>query len=94
MSSIAVSDLQMPSGERIFDHRAFLEREPRARLLSVTIYGYNYIMAIETRYAVPEMDEPKIYLHSGTAFDLSKSSELHKETIELDYSEHIELISC
>lgn len=70
--SIDVNENYPQSGLRIFDHQSFLEQEPRARLISITIYGYNYITAIETKFFVPGKDEPAVFLHSGSAHDAAK----------------------
>lgn len=93
-SSIVVSEAQLPTGEKVFDHRLFLEKEPRARLISITVYGYKYITAIQTKYLVPDEDEPRVSLHFGTAHDKAKKNEMHKETLEIDSNETIELIYC
>ena len=91
-SSIVVSEAQLPTGEKIFDHRVFLEKEPRARLISITVYGYKYITAIQTKYLIPDEDEPRVSLHFGTAHDKAKKNEMHKETLEIENNENIELI--
>ena len=93
-SSIVVSEAQLPTGEKIFDHRVFLEKEPRAKLISISFYGYKYITAIQTKYIVPDEDEPRVSLHFGTAHDKAKKNEMYKETLELESNETIELIHC
>jgi hypothetical protein len=42
-ASIIMSENQLPTGEKVFDHRPFLEQNPNARLSSVTVYGFNYV---------------------------------------------------
>ena len=71
-ASLSISDFQGHSGERVFDHKAFLEQEPKAKLISVTVYGFNYITAIQTKFIVPDKEDPYVFLHYGTAHERPK----------------------
>lgn len=93
-ASIAVSENHLPTGERLFDHRKFLEEHPAAKLTSVTIYGFNYITAIKTTYRVPELDDPVVITHCGSAYEHAKRKEQHSETLNLEQAEQIETVFC
>jgi len=93
-ASIVVSDNQLPTGEKVFDHRIFLEKNPKARLVSVTVYGFNYITAIQTKFIVPGEEEPIITLHCGSQHEQAKRNEMHQETLNLESNEHIETVTC
>jgi len=93
-ASIIVSDNQLPNGERVFDHRPFLEQNPTAVLTGVTAYGYNYILAIKTVYSVPDQSEPVVILHHGSAFERAKRNEMNEHTLNLEASELIETVCC
>lgn len=93
-NSIVVSDNQHPSSDKIFDHRSFLEQNPKARLSSVTVFGFNYITAIQCKFIVPDEDGPIITLHFGSKHEAARRNEMHNETISLENNEHIETVNC
>lgn len=93
-TSMTLSDLHSTSNEKVYDHQHFLELEPQARLISVSVYGYNYITAIETKYAVPGREDWYVFLHSGTAHDHAKKNEMHCETINILNYEYIVGVNC
>ena len=84
----------------MFDQKQFLEQEPKAKLISVTVYGYNYITAIQTKFVVPDKQDPYIFLHYGTAHEHPKKNEMRHETLDINNPggvntpEYIEVISC
>lgn len=93
-NSVILSEREMPNGEKVYDHRPFLERNPHAKLVSITIFGYNYITAIETKFLVPGDEQQYTFLHSGSMHENSRRNEIHKENIVLEPTEYIETISC
>ena len=93
-TSMTLSDVHNSSWEKVFDHLHFLELEPSAQLISVSIYGYNYITAIETKYTVPEKEDPYVFLHWGTAHDHAKKNEMHWETMNILNFEYITGVNC
>ena len=98
--SLSVSEFWVNTGERVFDQKQFLEQEPKAKLISVTVYGYNYITAIQTKFVVPDKQDPYIFLHYGTAHEHPKKNEMRHETLDINNPggvntpEYIEVISC
>lgn len=92
-ASIVAEERELPSGEKVFDHRAFLEANPRAKLINVTVFGFNYITAIQTKFTVPGEDDPVIFLHYGSKHENSRQNEMHTEVLHLDPSENIETIN-
>ena len=77
----------------MFDHRPFLENNPRAKLVNVTVFGFNYITAIQTKFQIPGEDQPVTFLHYGTMHEHPRRNEMHKETISLEANENIETIN-
>lgn len=92
-NSIVNEERELPTGEKVFDHRQFLEFNPRAKLINVTVYGFNYITAIETKFQIPDEDEPVTFMHYGTMHENSRRNEMHKETLTLEANENIETIN-
>jgi hypothetical protein len=92
-ASIIAEERELPSGEKVFDHRTFLESNPRAKLINVTVFGFNYITAIQTKFTVPGEDEPVVFLHHGSKHENSRRNEMHKDTIILEANENIETIN-
>lgn len=86
---MTLSDFHNVSNERVFDHQHFLELEPKAQLISVSVFGFNYITAIETKYIIPGKEDSFVFLHSGTAHDHARKSEMHCETLNILNFEYI-----
>lgn len=93
-ASIVVSENQLPTGEKVFDHWPFLDQNPRAKLVSITCYGYNYITAVETRFEVPGDENHIVFLHYGTMHEHTKKNEMHQEKLILEPNEYIETVNC
>lgn len=93
-ASIIVSESNNFNNRKYFDHWAFLEQNPDARLVEVTCFGYNYITAIETKFEVPGESEPFTFLQQGSMHDNSKKNEMNEHKLVLDQNEQIETVNC
>lgn len=93
-ASIVASEFQLPSGSKIFDHRPFLESNPHARLMSITVFARNYIVALRVKYSVPDNTQPVATLHYGSRFDPEKEEEYDCETLDIAQAEFIETVNC
>jgi len=78
---------------KIYDHWAFLEQNPNARLVSITCFGYNYVTAIETKFEVPGQIELSTFLYEGSMHEKAKKNEMIEATLLLDENEQIETLN-
>mmetsp|Transcript_20849 Transcript_20849/g.18469 ORF Transcript_20849/g.18469 Transcript_20849/m.18469 type:complete len:113 (-) Transcript_20849:306-644(-) len=92
-ASIIVSESPLANGRKLYDNWQFLERHPLARLIEVTVHGYNYITAIETKFEVPGEDEIFTFLHQGGMHEMGKKLETKEHKLCLDTNEQIETVN-